>query len=159
MYVLVTGVYRFVRNPMISGYVATGGHIVLLGMLSYVTNPFMIGPAPAVILISVLAAHPLFVQTWILAAIAAVATLLPLVVRTGVATFTDHAAVLDTLATSFKTEGAFATLVLYTIALIALATAVGRSQDDERRRDRRMLQVQSWQLRQLLPAGRSQLGI
>ena len=42
-------------------------------------------------------------------------------------------------------------LVVYLIALIHLAALLNRLQDDDRRKVRKAMQLQSWQLRQLVP--------
>jgi hypothetical protein len=42
-------------------------------------------------------------------------------------------------------------IALYYATLLAVATILSRSQDDERRATRAKLQVQAWQLRQLIP--------
>jgi eukaryotic-like serine/threonine-protein kinase len=144
------------KNPFVSGYLGTGGHLVLLAMLSTTCSPFVIGATPAVIIVMLLASHPVLVRTWVLAGLAVIATLLPFLLRAfdlipPFVRFEGGAAVFHTLAGELQPEAALATLVLYAIGMVALATVVSRAQDDERRRDRRMLQIQAWQLRQLLP--------
>ena len=42
-------------------------------------------------------------------------------------------------------------LAAYVIAMFSAALFVGRAQDNERRGERRSLQIQAWQLRELVP--------
>jgi hypothetical protein len=42
-------------------------------------------------------------------------------------------------------------LVLYLFSLVSLAALLARLQDDERKADRGKLELQAWQLRQLVP--------
>jgi hypothetical protein len=63
--------------------------------------------------------------------------------------------VLRTAATELDPNATIAGLFIYIVALIHLAALLGRLQDDDRRKVRRAMQLQSWQLRQLVPRATS----
>jgi len=64
--------------------------------------------------------------------------------------------VLQTGASSLNEFAALFGLVLYIVVLIVLATVLSRIQDNERRGVRRNLQIQAWQLKELIPRQESQ---
>jgi hypothetical protein len=141
------------RNPFVSGYVAIAGNLAMFAIFATMVSPVVIGPGPAIIMITLLAAHRLLIAPWLLAALTVLATLLPWILqRTGVSVAgTDM--ILHTEATALDPFATIVGLVIYAVALAALATLLSLSQHDEQRAVRRMLQLQSWQLRQLVPRG------
>jgi hypothetical protein len=58
---------------------------------------------------------------------------------------------LQTAAGELDPNATLAGLFIYIVALIHLAALLARLQDDDRRKVRRAMQLQSWQLRQLVP--------
>jgi hypothetical protein len=118
-------------------------------------SPAIFGPGPPIIMITLLVAHRRLIPPWLLALLAAGATLAPWVwqlvesaspiaVNAGDMTF-------HTMATALEPRGTLVVLVVYFVALTALATLLSVSQQDEQREVRRAIQLQSWQLRQLVP--------
>jgi eukaryotic-like serine/threonine-protein kinase len=154
--VIVTERLVVKRNPFVSGYLSLACQLGLLACIILSTGAFLIGPAPACIIIMVIANQPLLVSTWLVAAVAAAITLLPAILATTgaippVISTNDAVVGVRMVASDTDPTASIITLVIYAVALIALATAMARSQDDERRSARRTLAVQAWQLRQLLP--------
>jgi serine/threonine protein kinase len=144
------------RSPFMSGYVALAANVVMFGVLSYVVSPFVLGAGPSTILIMVLAVHQRMVRTWIVAALGGAATLMPWFLGTiGVTDQTTTTAgntiVMHTGGASLAQTPALFGLVLYVVVLITLTTVLTRALDNERRDARRSLQIQAWQLRQLIP--------
>jgi hypothetical protein len=58
---------------------------------------------------------------------------------------------LQTAAGDLDPQATLAGLFIYIVALIHLAALLSRLQDDDRRKVRSAMQLQSWQLRQLVP--------
>ena len=144
------------RNPFWSGYLAIGANLALISLLSWIINPFLIGAGPGTIMVMVLATHQRLIKTWLLALLAAIATLAPWILeQSGVLanrSFADaETFVFHTSAGSLQPTAALIGLAAYVVAMLAAALYVGRAQDNERRGERRSLQIQAWQLRELVP--------
>jgi hypothetical protein len=58
---------------------------------------------------------------------------------------------LRTSAAHLDASATLAGLFIYIVALIHLAALLSKLQEDDRRRARRAMQLQDWQLRQLVP--------
>jgi hypothetical protein len=105
-------------------------------------------------MVSLLAAHRRLVRPWLLALLSVIATLAPwLLELAGVfesrMSVTGNSIVLETATTALDPNATIAGLFIYIVALIHLAALVARLVDDDRRKVRRAMQRQSWQLRQL----------
>ncbi|MDB4960164.1 MAG: Serine/threonine protein kinase PrkC, regulator of stationary phase [Myxococcales bacterium] len=144
------------RNPFVSGYLAIIANLGLLALLSSILSPFLIGAGPGIIMVMVLSTHQRLIKTWVLGALAAMSILSPWILeQAGVLADRTIAHgstfVLDTAAGSLAPLPAPLALALYVVTLLIAATFVGRAQDNERRGERRSLQIQAWQLRELVP--------
>jgi hypothetical protein len=143
------------RNPFLSGYLAIAGNLAMFAMFAWMTSPIIVGPGPAVILVTLLATHQRLVRTWWLAAMVLVATLMPWLAELfGSASRTSVVGgdiVLHTVATELGPFATMVGLVVYLVALVTLAALIARLQDDERRVARQKLELQAWQLKQLVP--------
>ena len=128
----------------------------MFALFAWMVSPIVIGPGPAVIMVTLMAPHRRLIRPWLLAIMTVVATLSPwlldfagwLPTRTGVA---GNTLLLQTAAGELDTNATLAGLFIYIVALIHLAALLSRLQDDDRRKVRRAMQLQSWQLRQLVP--------
>ena len=144
------------KNPYLSGYLAIAANLTMIALLSRIVSPFLIGAGPATVIVMLLANHRRLINTWLLAALSTIATLLPWALElVGVlsprAFVTSDAFVLHTGSGGLNEMGALFGLVLYIVVLIGLATVLSRIQDNERRAVRRNLAIQAWQLRELIP--------
>jgi serine/threonine-protein kinase len=145
------------RSPYLSGYLAMAGNVAMFALFGYMVSPFVIGPGPAIIMVTLLAPHRRLIPIWALALVTAIATLSPWLIelvglvdgqRTAVS---GNALVLKTAADHLDPAATLAGLFIYVVALIHLAALLSRLQDDDRRKARRAMQLQAWQLRQLVP--------
>jgi len=148
------------KNAELSGYIAIAGNLAMFVLFGWMVSPIVIGPGPAIIMVSLMAAHRKLIRPMLLAVITALATLLPwLLELTGVlpsrVEVSGNVLVLRTAATELDPNATIAGLFIYIVALIHLAALLGRLQDDDRRKVRRAMQLQSWQLRQLVPRATS----
>ncbi len=148
------------KNPYLSGYIAIAGNLAMFALFGWMVSPIVIGPGPAVIMVSLLAAHRRLVRPWLLAFVTAVATLLPwLLELAGVfdtrMSVSGSSIIIETAATQLEPSATLAGLFIYIVALIHLAALIARLSDDDRRKVRRAMQLQSWQLRQLVPRAAS----
>ncbi len=144
------------KNPYWSGYLAIGANLLMIALLSRIVSPFLIGAGPATVIVMLLSNHKKLINTFLLAAMALVATLLPWVLEL-VGALSPRAFVqgdsfiLRTGAGGLDEMAALFGLVLYIVVVIGLATVLSRIQDNERRGVRRNLQIQAWQLKELIP--------
>ena len=144
------------RQPYLSGYLSISGNLLMFALLGWMVSPIVIGPGPAIIMVTLMAAHRRLIPSWILALMTVLATLAPWIIeiagltetRTGVS---GNFLMLRTAADQLDSSATLAGLFMYIVALIHLAALLSRLQDDDRRRVRRAMQLQSWQLRQLMP--------
>ena len=147
------------RNPFVSGYIAVTANLVMFALFGWIVSPAIIGPGPAIIMITLLVAHRRLIAPWLLAALTVTATLAPWAVmfaRGGwpISVEGTHI-VLQTAATALDRVPTLVGMTIYLVALAALATVLSLSQHDEQREVRRMLQLQTWQLKQLVPSRRA----
>jgi len=93
----------------------------------------------------------------VLIGVVSVSVLLPLVLElAGVMprsmTVADDTLSLTTAGTGLDSTTMTIALVLYVVALLAMAVILAKSLTSDRRRAQRTVQIQSWQLRQLMPS-------
>jgi len=144
------------KNVFLSGYLAIAANLALMALLAFIINPFVIGAGPGIIMVMVLATHQRLIKTWLLALLAAIATLAPWFLEQLGAFASRTSAegsifVFRTAANELLPFPALLALAGYVTAMLAAALFVGRAQDNERRGERRSLQIQAWQLRELVP--------
>ncbi|MDB4960688.1 MAG: Serine/threonine protein kinase PrkC, regulator of stationary phase [Myxococcales bacterium] len=145
------------RTPILSSYIAIGGFVVLFGLMSWLLSPVIIGPGPGVIVVMLMASHQkaLF-RPWKLSLALGVAILGPwLLAASGwmgpTTTVSGNDIIVHTSAMDLHPVITLVALGVYIQATILLAGFLSRLQDDDRRKVRRTMQIQSWQLRQLVP--------
>ena len=144
------------RHPYVSGYLSIVGNLAMFTLFAWMISPIVIGPGPAVIMVTLMAQHRKLIRPWMLAILTVLATVAPwlleladvLPTRTGISGNTIS---LQTAAGELDPGATLAGLFIYIVALIHLAALLSRLQDDDRRKARRTMQLQSWQLRQLVP--------
>ncbi|HSD88227.1 MAG TPA: serine/threonine-protein kinase [Kofleriaceae bacterium] len=144
------------RHPYLSGYFAITANLAMFALFAWMVSPVVIGPGPAIIMVTLMATHRKLIRPWQLALLTAAATLLPWILelagvfpsRLSVSGNTMH---ITTSAGHLDPAATLAGLFIYTLAVIHLAALLSRLQDDDRRKTRRAMQLQSWTLRQLVP--------
>jgi hypothetical protein len=107
-------------------------------------------------MVTLMATHRRLVRPWLLALLTCAATLSPwLLAIAGVfdsrISVSGNTLQLVTAADVLDSNATLAGLFIYIMALIHLAALLSRLQDDDRRKTRRAMQLQSWTLRQLVP--------
>jgi serine/threonine-protein kinase len=143
------------RNPFVSGYIAVTGNLVMFALFGWMVSPVVIGPGPAIIMITLLVAHRRLIPPWLLAAVTVLAILAPWMYQFAHGDVPVDVAgttmLVHTAATALRQVPTLVRLGVYLVALAALATVLSLSQHDEQRAVRRKLQLQRWQLEQLVP--------
>ncbi len=144
------------RDAFLSGYIAITGNLLVFALFSWMVSPTILGPGPATIMVMLMATHRTLIRPTVLAILTALALLSPwLLAQVGLASpvagVDGSSIVLHTAAQSLGHAPTLFALGLYLVALIALAALLGHLQEDDRRSVRRAMQLQSWQLRQLVP--------
>ena len=144
------------RNPYLSGYIAIAGNLAMFALFGWMVSPIVIGPGPAIIMVTLLATHRRLIRPWLLALLTVMSTLTPWLLEIANVlddrvTVSGNTLMLQTAAGQLDPDATLAGLFIYIVALIHLAALLSRLQDDDRRKVRRAMQLQSWQLRQLVP--------
>ncbi|NVB84220.1 MAG: serine/threonine protein kinase [Kofleriaceae bacterium] len=138
-------------RPYLSGYLAILGNLAMFALFGWMVSPIVIGPGPAIIMVTLMAAHRQLIRPWILALLTSLCTLIPWILESTSVSVAGNTLVLHTAATELDPSATLAGLFLYIVALVHLAALLSRLQDDDRRKTRQMMQLQAWQLRQLVP--------
>ena len=144
------------RNPFWSGYLAIGGHLAVIALFSWLTTPVLVGVGPATVMVMLMAQHPRLIAPRLLALLAVIATLSPWILELAgaiprVVSTRSGDYVLHTQADRLDPTATIVATVVYFLAVVGLALFLSRSQEQERSEARRKLQIQAWQLRQLVP--------
>ena len=139
-------------------YASFAGNAVIIAIVSRVLSPFLVAPSLGVIITMVYAMHPRVGRAWMLWAAVAAAVMLPWVAElTGVlspTTFvTADGLLLRLSAGALDADIVTIALAQYTLVILAVATALSRALAANRAAMQHSLQVQAWQLRQLVPRG------
>ncbi len=154
--IIFTQVVIAPRNPYVSGYLAITGNLAMFALFGWMVSPIVVGPGPAVIMVTLLAAHRTLIRPWLLALLTTLATMTPWILElAGVlpasTTTVGNEITFHTAAGYLDQTATLVALAIYITAIVFLGGLLARLQDDERRRVRRAAQLQSWQLRQLVP--------
>jgi hypothetical protein len=144
------------RRPYLSGYLAIAGNLAMFALFAWMVSPIVIGPGPAIIMVTLMATHRRLMRPWQLALLTVIATVSPWILElVGVldtrTTVAGNTLMLTTAAGELDPAATLVGLFIYIVALIHLAALLSRLEDDDRRKVRRALQLQAWQLRQLVP--------
>ncbi len=142
------------KDPLLSGYLVLVANLLLFTLFGWMTSPVIVGAGP-VILVMMMAPHVRLIRTWVLAAFVLVAILAPWLL--GLVEGTERTSIVGgdiILRTRSRDLDPFATivaLILYLVAIVNLAALLSRLKDNERRETRQKLELQAWQLKQLVP--------
>lgn len=137
-------------------YTGLIGNSLMTLLFSYVATPFFIAPSLGVITAMSIATHPRVARVPILIGVVSAAVLLPLALElAGVLprsmTVVDDTLALHTAARGLDYSTTTIALVLYVVALLAMAVILAKALTSDRRLAQRAAQLHSWQLRQLMP--------
>jgi serine/threonine-protein kinase len=138
-------------------YVAILGNLAMFGLFSIVTSPVIMGPGPPIVMIVLLAAQRRLIPLWLVAVLSSLAMVSPWLLELAgvigpVISVQGNDIILHTMASdAMNTSTALVALIFYIVSLAQIAGLLARLQDDDRRKVRRTMQLQTWQLRQLVP--------
>ncbi len=137
-------------------YTGLIGNSLMTLLFSLVATPFFIAPSLGVITAMSIATHPRVAKTPMLVAVVASSVLFPLLLElAGVVprslTVADDTLTMHTAARGLDYATTTIALVLYVVSLLAMAVILAKTLTGDRRRAQRAVQLQSWQLRQLMP--------
>jgi eukaryotic-like serine/threonine-protein kinase len=138
-------------------YTGLVGNCLMTMLFSWAATPFLIAPSLGVITAMSLATHPRVARGWFLALCTCTAVLTPLALEyldiLPHSTFIDgNALVLRTAAADgLEQNTTTLTLVIYVVALLSMAVFLMKFLTRDRRSAQRQVQIQAWQLRQLVP--------
>ena len=151
------GAVYFVRHVRAAGWIALTGNLIMLVMFARLVGPFLAAPGLGVILAMTTGNHRRVMRAPVLAVLTIAAVLAPwLLEQIGVApastAVAGDALVFHTSATTLDPTWASLGLVLYVLLLIGMAVGLTRTAREDRRAVQRRVQIQAWQLRQLVAA-------
>jgi len=137
-------------------YTGLIGNSLMTLLFSATATPFFIAPSLGVITAMSIATHPRVAKVPLLIGVVSISVLLPLVLELAGAlprsmTVADGAVTLHTGANGLDYTTTTIALVLYVVALLAMAVILAKALTSDRRLAQRAAQLQSWQLRQLMP--------
>ncbi|MEO8703996.1 MAG: serine/threonine-protein kinase [Kofleriaceae bacterium] len=136
-------------------YTGLVGNSAMAMLYAWVATPFLVAPALAAVTAISLSTHPRIARSWVLVTTISACVLAPLVLEWLGALPQSMVFAGDTMTLRVHAEGLEQTtttiaLVLYVIALTTMGVVLGRSLTGDRRAAQRTLEIQSWQLRQLV---------
>jgi len=139
------------------GYFALVSNAMVIALFAWALTPFFIAPTLGVVTAMALAAQPKIARSWVLVAVIAFAVLSPFALELLGAseqrTFVAGGQVLMKTIAGERQLGqtqAYAALVVYVVAVLTIAVVVARTMTNERRAAQKKVEIQSWQLRQLV---------
>ena len=142
--------------PMWPRYIAIFGNFAIFALFSSLVSPVVFGLGPPIILIGLLASQRKLIPLWLVAVLSVTAVMTPFAlswagVLPPIVSASGNDLVLHTLATDLDASTVTIALFIYIPAIAALAALLARLQDNDRRDVQRRIQLQTWQLRQLVP--------
>ena len=128
----------------------------LIAVFSRIATPFFVAPTLGVVIGMMYAMHVTSGRAWVLWVTMTAAVLGPFLLEVvGVVSATtfvvDGDVILRTAAAHLDGRIAFAATTTYVAVMLAMSIAMSRAQARNQRAAQRMVQVQAWQLRQLVP--------
>ena len=128
------------------------------GLIARITGPFLVAPGLVLITALTYAMHPRVGRGWVVAGLSIAAVMTPWALElAGVLSRTTvvegNSIVMHAATDRLDPTATLLGMTLFVIVLVALGTSVLHGMANDRRALRRTLQVQSWTLRQLMPAG------
>jgi serine/threonine-protein kinase len=146
------------RRPRMSlVYASVIANAVLIGIVARLATPLLVAPLLLVVSVMVFATHPGFTRPWALYALMTSSVVVPwlgelLGVLPQTMFVVGDGLVLHTAAAQLEGAITMATLLLLALVVPAIALVLSRTLANERRGMQRALQIQAWQLRQLVPS-------
>jgi serine/threonine-protein kinase len=143
------------RDAFLSGYIAITGNLLVFALFSWMVSPVVLGPGPGTVIVMLMATHRKLIRPGVLAVLTVLAITSPwLLAQFGLAppmpSIEGSTIALHTVAGDLGHVPTLIALGIYLVALIGLAAFLGHLQENDRIGVRRRLQLQSWQLRQLV---------
>jgi hypothetical protein len=137
--------------PLIFASLAANG--LLIALYARSLTPLLVAPGVALVTVMIYASHPRLGRAWVLWAICAAGVLVPLALQS--TTTVDGARIIMTLpADRLDPNIALGGLAGYVAVILAIAALLARLQALHSRQMQQAIQLQAWQLKQLVPAGR-----
>jgi tRNA A-37 threonylcarbamoyl transferase component Bud32 len=145
------------ENVLLSGYIVIASNALMIALLARIGTPFLVAPGIAVVTAMSIATDPRLLRAWQLAVVLVGAVIVPWLlevvgVLSPTMTFAGSSLILHSSAGEIDPRGAMVALVLYVIAIVTLGILLARAQASARRIAQRTVQLQAWQLHQLVPS-------
>jgi len=144
------------RWPYWPRYVAIAANLVMFALFSLLITPFVFNVGPPIIMISLLAVQRRLIPISVVAVLAIAATLSPFAFEAAgvigpIVSVAGSDLILHTFGGKLDATTTTIAVFVYVVALSQIASLLARLQDDDRREVRRTIQLQTWQLRELVP--------
>ncbi len=143
-------------NVIVAGYIIIIANGLMVALLARIGTPFLVAPGIAVVTAMSVASHPRLIRAWLLGAMLVAAVITPWVLEqvgalSPTMTFDGPSLILRSSAGVLDPTGTIAVMVLYVIAIVTLGIMLARAQSAARRVAQRTVELQAWQLHQLMP--------
>jgi eukaryotic-like serine/threonine-protein kinase len=156
-------IYSMTRRDRIYGwriYVNAGINALIIGLVCRMVGPFIVAPTLVATTLMAYAAHPRFGRIVVIAVILAAAVVVPWGLEiVGVLSPTYHfgagAIVLRSPILTFQSVPVQLAFLVLLIALLAVVAVLTRMMARRQRAANRRVELQAWQLRQLVPTSRA----
>jgi serine/threonine protein kinase len=155
-----TQIYSMVKRDRIYGwriYLNACINAVIIGLVCRMVGPFIVAPTLVATTLMAYAAHPRFGRIVVVASILAGAVLVPWALElTGVLsptyTFVDGTIVLSSPILTFRSVPVQLAFLVLLLVLLAVVAVLSRMMAQRQRDANRRVELQAWQLRQLVPS-------
>ncbi|HEX4454172.1 MAG TPA: serine/threonine-protein kinase [Kofleriaceae bacterium] len=155
-----TQIYSMVRRDRIYGwriYVNACINATIIGLVCRMVGPFIVAPTLVATTLMAYAAHPRFGRIVVVASILAAAVLVPwglelAGVLSPTYTFVDGTIVLSSAVLTFRSVPVQLAFLVLLFALLAVVAVLSRMMAQRQRDANRRVELQAWQLRQLVPS-------
>ncbi len=155
-----TQIYSMVKRDRIYGwriYVNACINAIIIGLVCRMVGPFIVAPTLVATTLMAYAAHPRFGRIVVVASILAGAVLVPWALElTGVLsptyTFVDGTIVLSSPILTFRSVPVQLAFLVLLLVLLAVVAVLSRMMAQRQRDANRRVELQAWQLRQLVPS-------
>jgi eukaryotic-like serine/threonine-protein kinase len=155
-----TQIYSMVRRDRIYGwriYANACINAMIIGLVCRMVGPFIVAPTLVATTLMAYAAHPRFGRIVVVASILAGAVLVPwglelAGVLSPTYTFVNGTIVLSSAVLTFRSVPVQLAFLVLLIALLAVVAVLSRMMAQRQRDANRRVELQAWQLRQLVPS-------
>jgi hypothetical protein len=134
-----------------AGRIAFVGWTLLIALLAYMLSPFLLAVGVVPIVAMTIATHPAVVHRGVLAAVLSIAALAPWLLGPDSLTVTGHDIIIHAATAWLDPVAVRVGLATFVVSTALTGVMLARGLTEDRRAVQRRVEIQAWQLRQLVP--------